>query len=151
MKYCIKKTIICTLLALTFVFSISAASWSEMRENGEVSDGGITYGDPRDGIVSDVSDDSEGLIPEISSAIDDGLGIGSSDMTNDMTDDPLMGGMGESSAPETSRATSEATSDTTANTGGNDEDGGMSAGLIIAILVVVAVIVIIFILLPKRR
>lgn len=150
MKYYITKIIICTLLILTLAFSAAAATWSEMQENGEVSDGGIRYGDPRDGIVSDVTNDSEGLIPEISSAIDDGLGMDGSGMGPDTSSDMGIGGMDESK-PETSRATSDTTPNTSSTTGDSDKDGGMSAGLVIAILVVVAVIVIILIMLMKRK
>ncbi|MBR5539114.1 MAG: hypothetical protein IKU61_04370 [Clostridia bacterium] len=150
MKYYITKIIICTLLILTLAFSATAATWSEMQENGEVSDGGIRYGDPRDGIVSDVTNGSEGLIPEISSAIDDGLGIDGDQTMPDTSSDTDTNGMGDIK-PETSRVTSEDTSNTSGTTGTADSNSGMSAGLVIAILVVVAVVVIILIMLMKKR
>ena len=140
---------ICLFLIVALVITPSAATLSEMRENGEVSDGGIIHHSPRDGEISDVTDNGDGLVPEISSVIDDGLGIGPSDTVPGTTDAPFMSENG-STVPETTRVTSSSTAPSP-TTNGTAENGGMSAGLIIAILVVVAVVVIIFILLPKKR
>lgn len=152
MKYYSRKIIVCTLLVFALVLGASAATLREMQENGAVSDGGISYGDARDGIVSDVSDKGESILPDLNGTNDmhGGSSAVSPDVSHNTSDGSMLDGIG---AAESTRDTSSAASSTTAgDTQGNGNSGrGMSAGLIIAILVVVAVVVIIFILLPKKR
>ncbi|MBQ6614004.1 MAG: hypothetical protein IIX18_01660 [Clostridia bacterium] len=153
MKYYSKKILLCIMLILALAITSSAATLHEMKENGEVTDGGIPHGDVRDGIVSDVSDKNEGIIPDITDMIDgthnSGTNDGGSHGTN-MTDDPVFPSTGSTSRlPETSKAP--ATTNATSGVDASGNAGGMSRGLIITILVIVAVVVVILILLPKRR
>ena len=139
MKYYSRKIIICALLLFIFVLSTSAATLSEMRENGEVSDGGITYGDERDGIVSDVSDNRKDMTPRASKNKSGSGGSVLGDIGNDISRG--IGDMG--------RDIDRGIGDMARSAG--DTGSGVSVGLIIAILVVIAVLVIIFIMLPKRK
>lgn len=150
--YTVKKVLLCTLLAVLMLCSVSAATWDEMRENGAVSDDGIRLGDARDGIVSDVSEhNGDGILGDIITDASDAIGgiMGEGDGGMHNGTDNLPG----SHAPSTTVPRTTAPQ-TTANQGisnGDTASGGMSMGIIIAILVVVAVIVVIFMLLPKRK
>ena len=151
MKYYSRKIIICALLLFIFLLSTSAATLNEMRENGEVSDGGITYGDERDGIVSDVSDNRKDMTPNTSKSKSGAGGSLLGDIGNDLSRG--IGDMGRDidrgiNDMARSAGDSGANGSVDAN---NNTGSGISVGLIIAILVVIAVLVIIFIMLPKRK
>lgn len=150
MKYCAKNIVFCILLSFLLIFSASAATLSEMEENGEVSDGGISYGDARDGVISDVSDRNENPLPDIDIG---GSQRGGSRMGGSQRggSDSLMGRTGSGDTAGDSQNSSGAQQGAAQNTGDTASEGGMSMGIIIAILVVVAVIVLIFIFLPKRK
>ena len=122
------------LLIFSFAMLIGtfAATPREMYENGVVSDGEVTFGDIRDGIVSDVSEgdniingDGTGIVEEI-------LGPITTDMTAVST-------------------TEEITSTAQTTVAEQSEADGMAWGIIIAVIVVVAVIIVIFLLMPKRK
>ena len=152
MKYCSKKILLCIMLILALAVTASAATLREMKENGEVTDGGIPHGDVRDGIVSDISDKNEEIMPDVTDMTGGTNGMGTNDvgMGTNMTDDPAFPSTDNTSRPaETTKITANTTTPSDADTNGTD--GGMGRGLIITILVIIAVIVIILILLPKRR
>ncbi len=156
MKYYSRKIIICALLLSIFMLGISAATLGEMRENGEVSDGGISYGDERDGIVSDVSDNHSSMLPNSNGKDNSGKGTSNGGSVLGDIGSDVSRGVGDIGR-DVSRGVGDmvrgATDNGNAGTdnGNATTGGGISAGLIIAILVVVAVLVIIFIMLPKRR
>lgn len=145
MKYYSRKIIICALLLSIFMLGISAATLGEMRENGEVSDGGISYGDERDGIVSDVSDNHSSMLPNSNGKDNSGRSTSNGGSVLGDIGRDVSRGVGDMVRGATDNGNA-GTDNGNATTG-----GGISAGLIIAILVVVAVLVIIFIMLPKRR
>lgn len=138
----------CVSVMMLFSFSVAAITPREMLENGEVSDGGIVYGDERDGIVSDVSSEMGDLGSEISE-------FGESMMPDmDKTTD-------ESTTVEstTERVTTHDTSrepmNQTEQNSVNDTSGEANRkdaklGIIIAVLIVIAVVAVIFMLFRRK-
>ena len=131
-----KAAVLCFVISIVMLFAISAASPREMYENGEVSDGAVTFGDVRDGIVSDVSE-GDNIING------DGEGVLSDILEPSMTDAPVTTG--------TSEITSASQTEGTTNTATGEDSGGAAWGIIIAVIVVIAVVLIIFLLMPKRK
>lgn len=149
----------CLLLSLVMIVCSSAATLDEMYENGVVSDGDVSFGDIRDGIVSDVSEGEKIFGDEgaIDKGIDRMLGrngegtdsAGTRDGT-DIFEEPDL--PATTDAPKTDAAPeTRDTTNTTTDSMNNDDGGSMATGIIIAVIVVIAVIVIIFLVMPKRK
>ncbi len=141
----IKALMLCVVLSLTMLIVTGAATPQEMYENGVVSDGSVSFGDMRDGVVSDVSEGGEIMNGEGTGMMEDIMGGSDASGENSITAVPDM-----TNTPENSSA--ESTSGDTGTSGDRTEDeGGKTMGIIIAVAVAIAVIVIIFLLMPKRR
>lgn len=132
-------TLLTALLLLTV--STAATAWEDMYENGAISDGGIAFGDARDGIVSDVSQPNGHEAHSIRNGTGAHMGGGSLSAQSKNDAEPQDG---NTVTPRT--AGGDSTADGTAM--GFD---GMILGMALAILVVIAVIALVILLRPKRR
>ena len=131
----LRASLVCLAFSFLLLTGIFAASPREMYENGVVSDGNVTFGDERDGIVSDVSEGGN-IISDAGELLTDML-------SPSTTEAPMTTG--------TSEITSTSQTENVENTTGAEEDGGAAWGIIIAVVVVIAVVIIIFLLMPKRN
>ncbi|MBQ6893373.1 MAG: hypothetical protein IJN48_04130 [Clostridia bacterium] len=136
---------LCIVFVLIMSMTASAITPRDMMENGEVSDGSITYGDARDGVVSDVSSEMSDIGGEISEFVETVL---------PGADDNDMQGTDASNTTETTtRESVNNTTDSTENmTDGADMNTAKGAtwGIVIAVIIVIAVVAIIFCLVKRK-
>lgn len=154
--------ILCIAVMLLMSVTVSAATSREMMENGAVSDGSVVYGDRRDGVVSDVSEDMKDAGDNVGNIGSDMSQAG--DKVEDFVETVLPGGTDKAETTTHNTTDRVNTTDgvnttdrvnTTDQAGVNDNAENMTRtgavwGIIIAVVVVVAVVAIIFYL-TKRH
>ena len=133
------KAFVLLALATMFVLmmNVCAINMKDMKENGEISDGPVVFGDERDGVVSDVSSDMSGLGGAVSEFVDD--------VIPDMSSSPKETSRVNMNSDITGESSSAADSTVSPTSSKN-----AVLGITVAVVLAVAVVALIFLFVKRK-